>query len=172
MNRGKNAEEIAPGLIWGGIPAFVWGNWGKPRKISMRTAGLLTETWTRELLNRKQDRNVRCMYLLPSDMPLELRKTTNKRQPLCPGGDFTQVHPEWLHELQMFWITCKMMITGYEALYLTQQDPCSDQLLLHHHRSNFTQFPVSSHLIHRLLSVETQQKWLGSYENKETIQII
>jgi hypothetical protein len=42
-------------LIWGSTPALAWGDWGKPRKNSVRIAGLWAEIWTRELPNTKQE---------------------------------------------------------------------------------------------------------------------
>jgi hypothetical protein len=37
------------------IPAFNWKDWGKPRKITVRAAGLRSGIWTWDLPNRKQE---------------------------------------------------------------------------------------------------------------------
>jgi hypothetical protein len=48
-------EQSGQVLIEGTIPVFVWKDWGKPRKTSVRIAGLRAETLNRHLPNKTQE---------------------------------------------------------------------------------------------------------------------
>jgi hypothetical protein len=48
-------EESGRGPTEGTTLAFAWRDWGKPRKNSVRIAGLQAEIWTRDLPHTKQE---------------------------------------------------------------------------------------------------------------------
>jgi hypothetical protein len=121
------------GLIWGSVPAPVWKNVGKLRKISMRIASPLAEIWSRELPNTNQECHARdlhacCMYVQPNDLLLSWWRLRTNDNPSVRAEIWTRasrLRSSVRHELQMFRITCKMMITGFEVLYLCWKTPAA-----------------------------------------------
>jgi hypothetical protein len=51
---GMDVKGNVPGITRHTIPAFYWRNWGKPRKASLKIAGLHGEIWSRNPSNMKQ----------------------------------------------------------------------------------------------------------------------
>jgi hypothetical protein len=51
----KDVEGSGHGLMKGNIPEFVWKNWGKPQKSSVRIVDLWAEILTRNFPNTNKE---------------------------------------------------------------------------------------------------------------------